>query len=107
MVASIPMIWGLPPARTQETSCQVEGAPRCTYEFRWVKQPSRLWKFLGAGLGGTLAWFLAPHVEAPWPLWVSISAGGFVPEVYWDYFLKSLLEFVRGLGPQRSERRSF
>jgi putative nucleotidyltransferase with HDIG domain len=36
---SLPTIWGLPLARATEDSCQVLGAPCCTYRFEWQLRP--------------------------------------------------------------------
>ncbi len=35
VIAALPTIWSLPPARVVETQCQFEGADRCRFEVRW------------------------------------------------------------------------
>ncbi len=63
--ASFPTIWGLPPARVRETSCQVMGADKCRYEIAWNLPAQRplLVAAVGAIIGASLAWFLfAPAV---------------------------------------------
>ncbi|MEW5912080.1 MAG: HD domain-containing phosphohydrolase [Thermodesulfobacteriota bacterium] len=39
--SAIPTIWGLPPAKVEETHCQFDGDPYCEFEIRW-QNPSTL-----------------------------------------------------------------
>ena len=39
--SAIPTIWGLPPARVEETKCQFEGDDYCEFDVRW-RNPSML-----------------------------------------------------------------
>lgn len=49
--ASIPTIWGLPPAQASEINCQVKGADCCRYHLTWVR-PVRRWKGVTGSLLG-------------------------------------------------------
>jgi signal transduction histidine kinase len=40
-LASVPLIWGLPPARIKDLHCAAEGADSCIYEISWIGQPRR------------------------------------------------------------------
>ncbi|MFH0976742.1 MAG: HAMP domain-containing sensor histidine kinase [Spirochaetota bacterium] len=40
-LASIPTIWGLPPAEIKETQCSAEGADSCIYELSWKNPPKK------------------------------------------------------------------
>ncbi len=63
--ASMPMIWGLPPALAQESTCQLNGDECCRYHLRWYN-PNRAWRryvglLVGIGTAVYLAWSgLAP-----------------------------------------------
>jgi signal transduction histidine kinase len=67
--ASIPMIWGLPPAEVEERACQLRGDGCCHYVLRWSAQ-LRGWRaplglVLGLGAGAVVTAGLAlPGV--PW-----------------------------------------
>jgi signal transduction histidine kinase len=61
--ASIPTIWGLPPAEVKELQCQVTGAPACRYHLTWTDPLTQWGHHLGLLLGtvgglaaGTLGW---------------------------------------------------
>ena len=56
--SSFPTLWGLPPARVWEHTCQVKGDGCCTYEFEWVDRTSSLSILAGAVTGGGLAAWL-------------------------------------------------
>lgn len=42
--SAIPTIWGLPPAKVQETRCQFEGDDYCEFDVRW-QNPSAMQRF--------------------------------------------------------------
>ncbi|RJX32736.1 MAG: HD domain-containing protein [Desulfarculus sp.] len=42
--SAIPTIWGLPPAKVEETHCQFDGDPYCEFEIHW-QNPSTLRRF--------------------------------------------------------------
>jgi len=52
---AVPTIWGLPPAKCREMSCNVNGAEACTYEFTWQTKRSYLYPAAGLTLGAILA----------------------------------------------------
>jgi signal transduction histidine kinase len=55
-----PTLWGLPEARVEETSCQVDGGECCRYEVRWAERVS--WAGTALGLaGGAAVGLLLPH----------------------------------------------
>jgi signal transduction histidine kinase len=51
---AVPTIWGLPPAKCKETSCNVDGAEACIYEFTWQEKRSYAYPMAGLALGATL-----------------------------------------------------
>lgn len=53
--SAIPTIWGLPPAKCREKSCNVDGADACTYEFTWQAKRSYFYPVAGLTLGAILA----------------------------------------------------
>ena len=53
-------LWGLPPARVDESRCQAQGAESCRYEVRWVERAPWTGVTLGLVAGGALALAL-PH----------------------------------------------
>lgn len=59
-IAAGPTLWGLPPARIDESQCQARGADSCRYQVRWLERAT--WKGAALGLvgGGALA-FVLPH----------------------------------------------
>jgi signal transduction histidine kinase len=59
---SFPTLWGVPPARGRETTCQTRGDPCCTYQLEWVNPP-RLWRTL---VGGALLGAAGLAAEGPW-----------------------------------------
>jgi len=75
-----PTLWGLPPARIEESQCQARGSESCRYQVRWVERMS--WRGLITGLlaGGLLA-FLLPHDILP--ITVAMIAGGALGRI-WD-----------------------
>jgi signal transduction histidine kinase len=79
-IAAGPTLWGLPPARIEESQCQARGADTCRYQVRWLERAT--WKGVALGLlaGAALA-FLLPHalpVAA-----VALAAGGALGRI-WD-----------------------
>jgi len=50
MLESIPMLFGLLPARVRETQCAYDGSLHCEFEVKWSAMPRR-GLFVGAGLG--------------------------------------------------------
>ena len=61
-IASAPTLFGLPPAKVNETECACQGAGACVYEVSWVDFPRRL----GGGLGFAVR--LAAGVAGAWIL---------------------------------------
>ncbi len=59
-IAAGPTLWGLPPARVDESRCQAQGAESCRYEVRWVERAPWTGVTLGLLAGGALALAL-PH----------------------------------------------
>ncbi|MFH0976741.1 MAG: ATP-binding protein [Spirochaetota bacterium] len=57
-LASIPTIWGLPPAEIKELQCAAKGADSCIYEIKWKNVPKKkkgLYAFfVGAAISGFL-----------------------------------------------------
>ncbi|QSQ27859.1 response regulator [Pyxidicoccus parkwayensis] len=49
--ASIPTIWGLPPAEVKELECQVTGAKACRYHLTWTDPLTQWGHHLGLMLG--------------------------------------------------------
>jgi response regulator RpfG family c-di-GMP phosphodiesterase/signal transduction histidine kinase len=73
---SFPTIWGLPPAKSRELSCQVLGADHCTYEFVWINRDFSPLGLLAA-LGGAALGFICDQLfQLPWPVMVSVATGG-------------------------------
>jgi len=52
--SAVPTIWGLPLAKCKETSCNVDGAEACIYEFTWQEKRSYVYPMTGLALGATL-----------------------------------------------------
>ena len=73
---SFPTIWGLPPARAHEESCQAEGAECCRYRFEWQKRAILRDTFVGAaaGAGGAAALVSSGLLEMKMAL--ATGAGG-------------------------------
>jgi signal transduction histidine kinase len=80
---AIPTIWGLPPAKCRELSCNVDGAEACTYEFTWQEKNSYLYPMVGTALGATLA-FLYSRLLSPeqdlgfWTISTLLPLSGFL-----------------------------
>jgi len=80
---AIPTIWGLPPAKCREMSCNVDGAEACTYEFTWQEKNSYLYPMVGTALGATLA-FLYSRLLSPeqdlgfWTMSALLPLSGFL-----------------------------
>lgn len=55
MLTGVPSLWGLPKASVTETSCMCKGDPMCTYEIRWARLPSQLYRRLLLGTSALLA----------------------------------------------------
>ena len=101
---SIPTIWGLPPARTREVSCQAAGGAACIYEITWTEKPRLILPML-AGLGGALAMqgagqVFAPLDSLPWLLVAGLLAGG-LPIIH--SYRRALRERDRKLGEHRGD----
>jgi hypothetical protein len=93
---SFPTIWGLPPARTRERSCQVRGDATCTYAFEWVNPPSRLLTLGGAVGGGALGAVLVTSTVVDWPMLLTVSSG-----VVWGGFIGAFIENVQRVRQHR------
>jgi signal transduction histidine kinase len=75
MLETVPMLFGLVPARVRETACGYRGAPHCVFELSWTRSLRRgMWLgiALGALLGGGLA---AASVWTGWPLALAAAGG--------------------------------
>jgi signal transduction histidine kinase len=79
-IAAGPTLWGLPPARVEETGCQTKGADACAYRVRWVERAS--WRGLLAGLAAGVVAALALHHGVATTL-VALVAGGALGRL-WD-----------------------
>ncbi len=79
-IAAGPTLWGLPPARVEETECQTRGGDACRYQIRWVERASTRGLLLGLLAGGLFA--LAPG-HGIWTALVALVAGGSVGRI-WD-----------------------
>ncbi len=77
-IAAGPTLWGLPPARVEESECQSRGGQACRYQVRWVERPSVRGLLVGLLAGGVLA--LAPH-GLPAAL-AALVAGGAVGRLF-------------------------
>ncbi len=90
---SIPTIWGLPPAKGTERSCQVTGGATCTYELSWEARTLRWWTVAGAAIGSVAAWAInAPSIH-PWPPAAAVGCGlafGLLVGMYLDYRRRDL-----------------
>ena len=75
---SLPEIWGLPRAEAIESTCQVNGDPRCTYEFKWLMPARYLPTFLGAALGGAAATTANILGMSGQPEWLFLLLGAMV-----------------------------
>jgi signal transduction histidine kinase len=78
---AIPTIWGLPPAKCNQVSCNADGAEACVYEFTWQQKRSYLYPLAGTGFGAILAFLFAKgfHFEDGlgfWVLMALLSASG-------------------------------
>jgi len=51
---AVPTIWGQPPARCRELSCNANGDDTCTYEFTWQTRNSLLYPLAGCAAGALL-----------------------------------------------------
>jgi signal transduction histidine kinase len=49
--ASLPTIWGLPPAEVTESQCQVHGAESCRYHLRWISLVPTWGRYVGLLVG--------------------------------------------------------
>jgi signal transduction histidine kinase len=72
-IAAGPTLWKLPPARVEETECQVRGGEACRYRVRWVERPSIRGVLLGLVTGGAIA---LAQVHGVWAALVALLAGG-------------------------------
>jgi response regulator RpfG family c-di-GMP phosphodiesterase/signal transduction histidine kinase len=72
---SFPTIWGLPLARSRELTCQVHGAPDCTYQFVWVTRSRTSMTVFAAFLGAVLAFAVHRLLHLPWPVVASLLGG--------------------------------
>jgi signal transduction histidine kinase len=74
-----PTLWGLPPARIEESQCQARGAESCRYQVRWVERTP--WRGVIIGLAaGALFALILPHGLAAA---IALIAGGAVGRI-WD-----------------------
>ena len=72
---SFPTIWGLPPAKGNELSCQVRGEACCTYEFTWINRNFRWGMLGGIPLSMASAWLINNLWGMPWPTMAALVAG--------------------------------
>jgi response regulator RpfG family c-di-GMP phosphodiesterase/signal transduction histidine kinase len=72
---SFPTIWGLPPAKGTELSCQVRGEACCTYEFTWINRNFRWWMLGAVPAATSFAWWLNGLSDSPWPMAAALIAG--------------------------------
>ncbi|MGQ0505679.1 MAG: ATP-binding response regulator, partial [Myxococcaceae bacterium] len=63
---SLPTIWGLPPARAKELTCQNRGDAQCTYEFEWVSRRFPFMTVLCSLLGALLVLVMGPGSGVVW-----------------------------------------
>ena len=63
MLASVPTMFGAPPARIRHSQCAVEGADACVYEIWWEDPRSQLGKTANRWLAASATAFLG---AAPW-----------------------------------------
>lgn len=81
MLAQVPTLFGLPPARVYESACTRLGAPRCTFEVRWRSARTtglRGGAALGLALGGGLAWALGTGLAPGAVVLAAVGALGVV-----------------------------
>src|ERR1700722_12523759 len=72
-VAAGPTLWNLPPARVEESECQVRGGEACRYSIRWGEAASIRGLLLGLLAGGAIA---LAQVHGVWAALVALCAGG-------------------------------
>ena len=67
--SSIPIGFGLPPAKCKELKCQIKGDDACLYEFTWDYKKTYVkkivWIFLGIGFGVIVSLFLNNFFAIP------------------------------------------
>ncbi|WP_338873547.1 ATP-binding protein [Myxococcus stipitatus] len=83
--ASIPTIWGLPPAEVRESECQVLGASVCRYHLTWTDPLTQWGHHLGLFLG-TVGGLVAGSLGLAHPIFgaVSLAMAGFAVGGWWD-----------------------
>jgi signal transduction histidine kinase len=79
-IAAGPTLWGLPPARIDESQCQTRGAESCRYQVRWVERAAWTGVAVGLLVGAVLA-FALPHALPVAAL--ALLAGGALGRI-WD-----------------------
>jgi signal transduction histidine kinase len=103
---AVPTIWGLPPARCRELSCNVEGDETCTYEFTWQIKRSFLrpaaGMVLGAVLGFVYAKGLSPAIDPGfWTIMTLLPLSGLLGGRLWD--LQNTLRQREEIGKEQQE----
>ncbi len=82
MLAGLPGLWGLPPAKVQEKSCMCNGDPKCEYEVTWQRLPFiRYRRLLLLGSALIALMFVGVSLTTEWfgpPSWIVVAATGFV-----------------------------
>jgi signal transduction histidine kinase len=71
-------LWGLPPARAVETSCQVNGGDCCSYSLSWPRKTSRLVPIVTGLICGAGTFSTAQHFVSSGDAGVWAVAGGMV-----------------------------
>ena len=75
---SFPTIWGLPPARARELTCQVDGDACCTYDFEWVNRRFPYAALLAGVFGALIAALGGPELGLSSNVPVLAAVGGVV-----------------------------
>jgi len=92
-LASVPTMWGLPPAKVFHSKCQARGDDSCVYELIWVNKSSRLFGYYGL-FGGVLIAAIAYAISNNFyflglfgglAIYLMLIIGGYIIGRYWDY----------------------
>ncbi|MGW8323073.1 MAG: ATP-binding protein, partial [Thermodesulfobacteriota bacterium] len=97
-------IWGLPPAKCRELSCNVDGAEACTYEFTWQGKRSYLYPLGGLALGATLAFiytktFSSQHDLGFWIIHILLPLSGLLG----GRLLRKILQQNQAVGREQQD----
>ena len=77
MLEAVPGLFGLLPARVEESTCLSKGADACRYEIHWERHStSGLWTGVGVGLALALGFLVTAFAFGPSVL--PVSVGGFL-----------------------------